>query len=100
MKSEKELPVSQNNILMRIELKDASKGPIYAQVRDQLEEIIKNKEVQAGDALPSPSQIAQKLAVDRGEIQRAFYELEQFGLIKKTTGRGFLDSVTTTYLVN
>lgn len=92
--------MSQTNILTRIELKDSSKGPIYAQVRDQLQEIIKGKEVAAGEALPSPAQLAQKLAVDRGEVQRAYYELEQYGLIKKTTGRGFLDSVTTIYTVS
>ncbi len=92
--------MSEKNILTRIELKDSSKGPVYAQVRDQLQELIKGKEIAAGEALPSPTQVAQKLAVDRGEVQRAYYELEQYGLIKKTTGRGFLDSVTITYLVS
>lgn len=92
--------VSQKNVLAQIELNELSSGPVYAQVRNQLENMIKGKEVASGDPLPSPAQIAQKLSVDRGEIQRAYYELEQYGLIRKTTGRGFLDSVTTTYLVS
>lgn len=91
--------MSQQNILSLIELKDRATGPIYAQVRDQLQSLIKEQPVASGTALPSPAQVAQKLAVDRGEVQRAYYELEQYGLIKKTTGRGFLDSVSVIYSV-
>jgi DNA-binding transcriptional regulator YhcF (GntR family) len=75
-------------------------GPIYAQVRKQFETLIQNKEVSSGDALPSPAALAQKLSVDKGEIQRAFYELEMAGLVKKKTGRDFLGKEKTTYIVN
>ncbi|MEJ7616952.1 MAG: GntR family transcriptional regulator [Pyrinomonadaceae bacterium] len=91
--------MSQQNILNLIELKDRASAPIYAQVRDQLQQLVKDKAIAGGEALPSPAQIAQKLSVDRGEVQRAFFELEQYGLIKKVTGRGFLDSVTVSYVV-
>jgi DNA-binding transcriptional regulator YhcF (GntR family) len=75
-------------------------GPVYAQVRKQFETLIRNKQVSSGDALPSPATLAQKLSVDKGEIQRAFYELEMAGLVKKKTARDFLGKEKTTYLVN
>jgi DNA-binding transcriptional regulator YhcF (GntR family) len=77
-----------------------TKGPIYAQVREQIEAHIKNKQVASGEALPAPATLAQQLSVDKGEIQRAYYELERAGLVKKKTGRDFLGKEKTTYLVN
>lgn len=84
---------------MKIELKDVSHNPIYLQVRDQIESQIRNKQVASGEALPSPASLAQKLSVDKGEIQRAYFELEQSGLVKKTTGKDFLGKPKTTYTV-
>jgi len=75
---------------MNIELKDLSHNPVYAQVREQIESQIKNKTLAPGESLPSPAALAQKLSVDKGEIQRAYFELEQLGLITKHTGKDFL----------
>jgi DNA-binding transcriptional regulator YhcF (GntR family) len=77
-----------------------TEGPIYAQVRKQFETLIQNKHLASGDALPSPATLAQKLSVDKGEIQRAYYELEMAGLVKKKIGRDFLGKEKTTYLTN
>jgi DNA-binding transcriptional regulator YhcF (GntR family) len=77
-----------------------TEGPVYAQVRKQFETLIQNKQVASGELLPSPAQLAQKLSVDKGEIQRAYYELERAGLVKKKTGRDFLGKEKTTYFVN
>ena len=84
---------------MNIELKDLSKGPVYLQVREQIETQISAKAIASGEALPSPGVLAQKLAVDKGEIQRAYFELEQSGLITKETGKDFLGQAKTTYRV-
>jgi DNA-binding transcriptional regulator YhcF (GntR family) len=84
---------------MNIELKDNSHGPVYAQVREQIREQIDSKKVSSGEILPSPGTLAQKLAVDRGEIQRAYFELEHAGLISKQTGKDFLGHPKTTYRV-
>ena len=75
---------------MNIELKDLSHNPVYAQVREQIETQIRNKTIGQGESLPSPAALAQKLSVDKGEVQRAYYELEQLGLIVKHTGKDFL----------
>jgi DNA-binding transcriptional regulator YhcF (GntR family) len=84
---------------MNIELKDLSHNPVYAQVREQVETQIRGKTVGSGESLPSPAALAQKLSVDRGEIQRAYYELEQLGLITKHTGKDFLGKPKIDYRV-
>jgi len=84
---------------MNIELKDLSHNPVYAQVREQIENQIRNKTLTSGESLPSPASLAQKLSVDKGEIQRAYYELEQLSLITKQAGKDFLGKARTDYRV-
>jgi DNA-binding transcriptional regulator YhcF (GntR family) len=84
---------------MNIELKDLSHNPVYAQVREQIQTQINNKTLSSGDTLPSPAALAQKLSVDKGEIQRAYYELEQLRLITRQTGKDFLGKPRTEYRV-
>lgn len=84
---------------MEIELRDLSAGPVYAQVREQIESQISRKAVTSGEALPSPALLAQKLSVDKGEVQRAYFELEHSGLIKKETSKDFLGHQKITYRV-
>jgi GntR family transcriptional regulator len=85
--------------MINIELQDRTHNPIYVQVRQQIETHIRNKTVTSGESLPSPAALAQKLSVDKGEIQRAFYELEQLGLIVKHTGKDFLGKPKIDYRV-
>jgi DNA-binding transcriptional regulator YhcF (GntR family) len=84
---------------MNIELKDLSHNPVYAQVREQIQTQIHNKTLNSGDSLLSPAALAQKLSVDKGEIQRAYYELEQLRLITKQTVKDFLGKFKTIYKV-
>ncbi|MDQ2920674.1 MAG: GntR family transcriptional regulator [Acidobacteriota bacterium] len=84
---------------MKIQLQDLSKGPVYAQVREQIEDRISNKSLASGEELPSPATLAQKLSIDKGEVQRAYFELERAGLIKKETGKDFLGQTRTTFRV-
>jgi DNA-binding transcriptional regulator YhcF (GntR family) len=84
---------------MDIHLKDRSEGPYYLQVRRQVEERIREGQLKSGDALPSPASLAQKLSIDRGEVQRAYFELEHAGLVTKATSRDFLGKEKTTYTV-
>lgn len=84
---------------MNIELQDVSHNPVYAQVREQIQSQINNKTLSSGDSLPTPAALAQKLSVDRGEIQRAYFELEQLGLITKQTGKDFLGKPRIDYRV-
>jgi DNA-binding transcriptional regulator YhcF (GntR family) len=84
---------------MNITLQDLSKGPVYLQVREQIEKQISGKAIASGETLPAPAVLAQKLSVDKGEIQRAYFELEHSGLITKETGKDFLGHAKTTYRV-
>ena len=61
---------------MNVELKGTN--PVYMQVREQIEAHIRNKTVAAGESLPSPAALSQKLSVDKGEIQRAYFELDRY----------------------
>ena len=75
---------------MDIQIKPLSEGPIYLQVRTQIETRIRDRQLAAGAPLPSPAALAQQLGVDKGEIQRAYFELEHAGLVTRTTTKGFL----------
>ncbi|HEY5403287.1 MAG TPA: GntR family transcriptional regulator [Pyrinomonadaceae bacterium] len=84
---------------MNIELKNLSHNPIYLQVREQIEAQIRSKAVTSGDSLPSPTALASKLSVDKGEIQRAYFELEQSGLIRKQSGKDMFGKPKVTYSI-
>ncbi len=92
-------PFDSDELPMNIELKDRLHNPVYAQVRQQIQDHIEQKRVAAGESLPSPAALAQKLSVDKGEIQRAYFELEQLGLIVKHTGKDFLGKPRVDYRV-
>jgi GntR family transcriptional regulator len=82
---------------MKIELKDRT--PVYLQVREQIETHIRNQTLTSGESLPSPAALAQQLLVDKGEIQRAYYELERLGFITRKTGKDFLGKPKVEYRV-
>ena len=85
---------------MDIRLRDrAEGGPHYLQIRQQLETLIRDRALAPGDTLPSPASLATKLSIDRGEVQRAYFELEHAGLVSKKTGKDFLGKEKTTYTV-
>ena len=84
---------------MDIQLKDRSEGPHYLQIRTQIEAHIAERRIASGDTLPSPASLASKLSIDRGEVQRAYFELEQGGLVTRRTAKDFLGKERTTYTV-
>ena len=84
---------------MEIHLKDRAEGPYYLQIRQQLESRIRDKQLAPGDALPSPASLAARLSIDKGEVQRAYFELEHAGLVAKSVGRDFLGKEKVTYTV-
>ena len=89
-----------NDTLLEMKIGDREQGPVYAQVRDQIEARIRNKQLASGETLPPPARLAQKLSVDAGEIQRAYYELERNGLVRKKSSKDFLGHDKVTYTVS
>lgn len=85
---------------MDIQLTDrVAGGPHYLQVRRQIETLIGDRRLSAGDALPSPAALADKLSIDKGEVQRAYFELEHAGLVEKRAEKNFLGGEKITYTV-
>ena len=84
---------------MDIQLKDRTEGPYYLQIRQQVESLIRDRQLASGDALPSPASLANKLSIDRGEVQRAYFELEHAGLVSRSVAKDFLGKEKTTYTV-
>ncbi len=84
---------------MDIRLQDRAEGPYYLQIRQQVEALIRERALAPGDALPSPASLAARLSIDKGEVQRAYFELEHAGLVSRATARDFLGKEKTTYTV-
>jgi GntR family transcriptional regulator len=85
---------------MQITLKPATEAPIYAQVRDQIETQIIDGTLPSGSLLTPPAALAQKLATDTGEVQRAYFELIRVGLVTSTKRKDFMGRDKTEYTVN
>ena len=82
---------------MEIQLRDRTEGPYYLQIREQVEARIREGRLAPGDALPSPASLAAKLSIDKGEVQRAYFELEHAGLVTKSVSKDFLGKEKVTY---
>ena len=84
---------------MDIKVLDTSHGPVYDQIRTQIAELINNGFLISGTELPRPAAVAQQCGVDKGEVTRAYFELEQQGLVASRKSKNFLGETSTTYSV-
>lgn len=64
--------------------------PIYEKIADELKQNINQGIYQAGEKLPTETQLSERFKVDRRTIRRAIALLKREGLIKVTQGRGTL----------
>ena len=62
--------------------------PMYAQIVDQIEGLMKKGVLHPGDRLPPERDLARKLVVARGTVKKAYELLEQRKLVEGTQGRG------------
>lgn len=74
---------------MKIVIQPQGTLAIYEQIVNQLKNAIVNKELQAGEALPSIRGLAGELNVSVITTKRAYEELEKEGLIRSVSGKGF-----------
>ncbi len=65
-----------------------SKTPMYAQIVEQVEGLIKKGFLHPGDRLPPERELARLLVVARGTVKRAYELLESRQLVEGTQGRG------------
>jgi DNA-binding transcriptional regulator YhcF (GntR family) len=82
-----------------IKVLDTSHGPVYDQIRTQIADLIQNGSLASGSELPRPAAIAQQCGVDKGEVSRAYFELEQQGLVSSRKSKNFLGESSITYSV-
>lgn len=62
--------------------------PIFVQIRQRLIEMILQRQVNEGDALPSVRQIAADLSVNPLTVTKAFEALVDIGVVEKRRGLG------------
>lgn len=63
-------------------------GPIYSQLADQLEELIFTGTFQAGDQVPSTTQLSRELHINPATVLKGMNRLVDDGLLEKHRGRG------------
>lgn len=64
------------------------KRPIYKQIIDSIERLALLGSLSSGEKLPSVRQLALELSINPNTIQRAFFDLEQRGIIVSVPGKG------------
>lgn len=72
---------------------------IYEQIMNQIKLAIINKDLQAGEPLPSIRGLAKDLQISVITTKRAYEELEREGLIYSVSGKGFYVSEQNTDLL-
>jgi len=85
--------------MIDIQLKPRAEGPVYLQIRTQLEEAIRDRRLGPGEPLPAPAALARRLSTDTGEVARAYFELQHAGLVTRATSRDFLGKERVAYAV-
>jgi GntR family transcriptional regulator len=73
---------------MRLELDFRSKVPIYAQLVEQVGNLVATGVLKPGDQLPTVRQLAADLRVNFNTIARAYRMLDEAGVISTQQGRG------------
>lgn len=71
-----------------------SSTPMYAQIVEQVEGLVKRGLLHPGDRLPPERELARRLVVARGTVKKAYELLESRGLIEGTQGRGTFVATT------
>ena len=84
---------------VEITILDTSHGPIYEQIRIQIAEMISSGGLKSGSELPRPPALAQQCNVDRGEVSRAYFELEQQEMVVVKKSKNFLGESVISYYV-
>ena len=65
-----------------------SEQPLYAQIRDALQQAVQDERLRAGERLPTVAAFAEQIGVTQATIRRALEDLSKAGLIVSHVGRG------------
>jgi GntR family transcriptional repressor for pyruvate dehydrogenase complex len=73
---------------MSVELKPIKTKKIYAEIVDQIKQLILDGHIKPGDKLPSERHLVESFRVSRASIREALSALEMMGLLEVRTGEG------------
>ncbi len=73
---------------MNILISNSSQVPIYAQIMEQIKQLILKGELTEGELLPSIRNLAKELQISVITTKRAYDELEKEGFIVTVQGKG------------
>ncbi len=73
---------------MLLALDRTSRIPLYAQIAEQVRELIARGVLKSGDRLPPNRELAKRLHINRNTVTTAYADLEADGLIQSFIGRG------------
>lgn len=71
----------------KITINKKSKLPIYAQIKDQIMDLVKKKKIKSLQ-LPTERELSQNLNISRNTVSMAYAELEKEGIIRTQIGKG------------
>ena len=74
--------------MLRTTIDKESVIPYYVQLRDALEEQIRNGNWEPGDRLPGENELCQMFNVSRTVVRQALKDMSYAGLIHREKGRG------------
>lgn len=73
--------------------------PIYEQIVDQIKTLIRKKELNQNDSLPSVRSLSKDLKISALTVKKAYDHLEQKGFVKTIHGKGTYVTLTNTDLL-
>ena len=79
---------------MRIIINNSSMVPIYEQVVSQIKNMIIEKELKEGEALPSVRSMAAELKISALTVKKAYDLLEEEGFVTTVHGKGTFVNAT------
>ena len=79
---------------MRIIINNSSMVPIYEQVVSQIKNMIIQKELKEGEALPSVRSMAAELKISALTVKKAYDLLEEEGFVTTVHGKGTFVNAT------
>ncbi len=77
-----------------IQLGDTSQAPLFAQIVDQVKQLVATNRLKPGERLPTVRELADFLQVSPGTVVRAYLDLEKQGIIQSRRGAGTVVSAS------
>jgi DNA-binding transcriptional regulator YhcF (GntR family) len=73
---------------LEISIDKTSESPVYRQIIEQVTRKLRAGELKPGDRLPTERELAEKLGIARGTVNRAYEELTRSQILESIPGRG------------